>query len=242
MQPKTPFKSQALSKCGLNLLCIFDIADLPSDIIAHLVGENLSPNSYRQLILIGHGGRDLWASLPDQYHTQDHPIDNFTIDTINQWFLDEHPKTNYRITYPTIQTIDLIALGKIAGWHHESPFLVGVNNAWGPWFAYRSVILANTNFEITKPTDTPSPCSACSSKPCIKHCPADACNNETLDLNKCINYRKSTHSLCSKTCIARVSCPIATKHSYSEHQINYHYSVSLKTIKEHDIKASYEQF
>jgi epoxyqueuosine reductase len=233
--------SQTLSEKGLNLLSIFNTADLPSDIITHLVNENFTPNNYTQLILMGHGGRNLWASLPNQYHMQDHPIDNFTINTIKQWFLDEYPNANYRINYPITQSIDLIALGKLAGWHHESPFLVGVNNAWGPWFAYRAVILANTNFEITKSTNTPSPCSTCSSKPCIKNCPADACDNGTLDLNKCINYRKSTHSLCSKTCIARISCPIATKHSYSEQQINYHYSVSLETIKEHDIKASYEQ-
>ena len=57
MSEVQPFPDAALNRCGLNRHAVFDLADLPDDIVGSIAGGT---KGYRQLILIGHGGRALW--------------------------------------------------------------------------------------------------------------------------------------------------------------------------------------
>ncbi|UZE97052.1 hypothetical protein [Alkalimarinus alittae] len=228
-------KPKRLNDNGLNVQCVFNINELPIGIIKPLSEKIEEFHKYSQLILVGHRGKLLWASLPNADSLTDapansNPIDSFTIETVSMWLTTTHPNLSFRVIYPGNPPVNLIALGKLAGWHHESPFKVGINNHWGSWFAYRSVILANSDFAITQPLASTSPCSTCKHKICIDHCPAAACNEGELELNKCISYRKSANSQCSRTCLARVSCPVKSEHRYTEPQLNYHYTESMKII------------
>ncbi len=226
-----PFKPQFLTKRGLNLHCIFNIHELPASIIASLEAIHPALASYRQLILIGHGGRTLWESLQRHPQTSSNPVDDFTIDTLDQWRSTHYADNRFAILYPPHQSIDLQALGKLAGWHHTSPFMVGINAKWGSWFAYRAVILTDTDFETTPAVNSHPPCDRCDHKACIQNCPANACAEGRLDSERCIQYRATANSLCRETCLARVSCPVADEHRYHDQQINYHYTVSMKMIE-----------
>ena len=138
-----PFPGAALDRCGLNRHAVFDLADLPDDVVNGIAGGT---TGYRQLILIGHGGRALWESVTKSGSAGADPIDDFTVRTIRQWMSEFLPDNRYAILYPGSDTIDLQRLGALAGWHHASPFMVGIDAEWGTWYAYRAVVLADTHF------------------------------------------------------------------------------------------------
>ena len=223
MQKEQVFNSEYLTSHGLNLQAAFNIVDLPASIIE-------KTQAYSQLLMIAHGGRKMWEVLQEHAISSANPIDDFSQQIVQQYFKSELPQHKFKIVYPSPNAIGLTKLGALAGWHHESPFRIGVNKTWGSWFAYRVVVLADTDFEPHKNIETQSPCLSCVEKSCISACPADALKSGSLSLNSCIDYRKKTASLCKNTCLSRVSCPVATQHRYTEEQVNYHYSVSMETI------------
>ncbi len=223
------FNSTDLQKNGLNLLSIFNLNELPNALIESLQSQHSNLANYRQLILIGHGGRTLWKSLPELSDSPN-PIDDFTVKNISTHLEQQAQGKAYKIIYPSDQVVGLQALGELAGWHNPSPFMVGINKSWGSWFAYRAVILADTNFNTTPAVTDVSPCHSCKEKPCISACPANACGDE-FNMKACLNYRQSENSKCKQTCLARLSCPVAKEHKYSKAQMKYHYGISMKMIE-----------
>lgn len=220
----------ALDRAGLNLRAVFDLAALPAGTRAGLDPER----RYRQLILFGHGGRTLWEQVQAAGPSSGHPIDDFSVATVRAWFARQLPGRLFSIVYPGDAPIGLQALGKLAGWHHESPFRVGINAAWGTWFAYRAVALADTALAPTPPTPGASPCLACAEPPCVSACPAGALEAREFSLPRCVSYRRRPDSRCRATCIARTSCPVRTEHRYADAQIAHSYSRSLRMIAARD--------
>ncbi|MCF6192987.1 MAG: hypothetical protein L3J46_01485, partial [Kangiellaceae bacterium] len=108
---------------------------------------------------------------------------------------------------------------------------VGINSKWGTWFAYRVIILAKANFKINEPSSALSACKSCISKPCLSACPVSELDNDLIDINNCTEYRVNKASNCRNKCLARLACPIKKEHQYSDEQINYHYSLSMKMIE-----------
>ena len=224
MSERSPFPDSLLNENGLNRQAIFDVVDLPAEIRSQLKTES------GQLILVGHGGRLLWERVQAAGQSSSNPIDDFAVATIQRWFADFLPGQHYQILYPGDQIIGLQALGKLAGWHQPSPFMVGIDSEWGSWFAYRAVVLANTNFQPTLAVDRNRPCDSCPSKDCVINCPAGALDDAEFSLNKCLAYRKLPDAKCHFTCLARVSCPVGSEHQYSAEQLHHTYSISLRYI------------
>lgn len=236
MHPYQTLASAVLNEAGLNCHAVWDIAALPPEIQASLQAHCPQAANYRQLILIGHGGTRFWQALQAsgaelQRNETEHPVDAFTISKVQEFLNAECAGAAYQIVYPGDAMIGLQALGKLAGWHHPSPFMVGINPSFGSWFAYRALVLANTDFPATPALHSESPCAGCSAKPCISACPAHALDEGKFDLNKCITYRSQADSACKNTCVARVSCPVASEHRYSREQIQYHYGRSMQAIR-----------
>jgi len=229
------FSSSALFDQGLNLHAVFNLCDLPTELLANLSMHYADLTSYRQLILIANGGRSFWTALKASGLQSSEPVDDFTQALVQSHFTSRYPQVDYQILYPGVQTVDLQQLGELVGWHHQSPFRVGVNKAWGSWFAYRAVILADTEFTVTPfvsaTVENESPCVSCAGQVCINHCPVKALSKGELNLERCLNYRQQVTSKCRTTCIARVACPVATDQRYSQEQIQYHYVRSLEMIK-----------
>ena len=240
MNPYQTLTSFILNHAGLNCHAVFRIADLPASMRERLCEVNPDHLNYQQLILIGHGGKEFWTalkadglSLPRQ--EGQHPVDEFTMRKVSEFMQIEHPQTHYQFLYPGAYSLNLQELGQLAGWHHASPFMVGINPTFGSWFAYRAVILANTNLPVSTQHQSTSPCTACQEKICIRICPADALSGdavsgEVYDLKKCLNYRQQENSLCEVNCIARWSCPEASEQRYTKEQMQYHYDCSIKQI------------
>lgn len=215
---------------GLNLQAVFNWEQLPADILATLPADDVA--TYRQLILIGHRGGLLWQQVNRAGMAGDNPIDTFSRAQVTAWLERHHAGIRFRFVYPGPSPVGLQRLGTLAGWHHPSPFMVGIHAQWGSWFAYRSVVLADTTLSSTHAPTTPSPCDQCASHVCISQCPAGALNG-SFNLAACMAYRSSPASACEDRCAARNSCPVGADHRYSDAQIRFHYGQSMKVIRAH---------
>ncbi|MDX8388163.1 MAG: hypothetical protein R8M46_06470 [Ghiorsea sp.] len=231
--------NELLLRNGLNLQAVFNLQDLPQPLSTKI--QTMHPNiaDFKQLIVFAHGGKDMWQAMKSSdYAHSENPVDAFSKDAVKTYFEQDLTNHNCHFIYPhESQNISLIELGELAGWHHPSPFRVGINQVFGTWFAYRAVVLADTNLPTTPKMDLPSPCDACEDKPCISICPAEALEHGDLSLPTCLNCRLEEGSKCTSTCLSRLVCPIAKEHRYSQEQIKYHYGISMKTIKQYYGKA-----
>lgn len=224
-----PFPADALARCGLNRQHVFDLAALPPAVIATL--GDTAP--YRQLVLLGHGGKALWDCAKAAGSGGENPIDDFTVRSIAGCFAEHLPGSRYRIVYPGEQPVGLQQLGALAGWHHASPFMVGIDPDWGSWYAYRAIVLADTDFCRSRAVDRNSPCTSCKTQPCIAACPAQAMADGSFSLARCAAYRLQPGSACADTCVARLACPVGSTHRYDADQLRHTYSRSLRAIREH---------
>ena len=229
----TIWDTAALNSAGLNLQAVFNLDELPAEIVAELRCRFDPGHRYRQLILLGHGGKALWASVMASGIVSENPIDDFSVRTVASWFAQQFGDNCRAIIYPGSDAVRLQALGKIAGWHHASPMMIGIDKEWGTWFAYRAVVLADTELQPTRSVDSESPCLTCRHKICIASCPASALDGGAFDLGQCVAYRKRSDSSCKATCLARVSCPVGSAHRYCAEQIRHAYSISMTSIERH---------
>jgi len=230
-----PIKHPLLIDNGLNIQAIFNLPDLPEEIITAITSKASDISHFKQLIVFGHGGKQMWEKTQQSTFAKlADPIDNFSSDIVRHYFASACNDNTYTILYPNgADTIPLQKLGELVGWHHAAPFKVGINAFWGSWFAYRVVVLADTSLEPTPHITAPSPCDSCKEKACISACPASAFNETDASFETCVNYRLSTSSPCKTQCLARLACPIASEHRYTTEQINYHYTRSMQTIEEY---------
>ncbi|MFZ2268727.1 MAG: hypothetical protein WAV95_14220 [Azonexus sp.] len=222
------FDSHRLDAAGLNLQAIFNIADLPLEIVGRLgaVGD------FRQLILIGHGGRRLWDAVRASGIVSADPIDDFTVRTLESWCAEQLPGRCHAVVYPGSQSIGLQALGELAGWHHASPFMVGINATWGSWYAYRAVLLADSSFAPRRADAEISPCIGCVSRACVSACPGGALGGAVFSLEKCLAWRQQPGSSCRTSCLARLACPVGSEHRYATEQMSHSYGISLRMIEQ----------
>ena len=231
------FPAALFDQAGLNRQHVFAIDALP-EAVRSTLGDT---EYFSQLILLGHGGKRLWACVQASGMAGEHPIDDYVVQTVTQIFAAEFPDRRYRIAYPGDGPIGLQQLGKLAGWHNPSPFMVGIDQEWGSWFAYRAVVLADTDFSPFFAVDRSpqelalgrgNPCLNCIEQPCISACPVGAVSNEAFALDKCIDYRRLAGSACEFTCLARVACPVGSEHRYSAAQLRHTYGISLRMIRQ----------
>lgn len=224
----------SLDAAGLNLQALFDLKQLPAPVLDSLglEGEALQP--WRQLLLLGHGGRQMWQQLHRQQGAPDpdgrgDPIDSYTVAQVEKCLAGWPQPPRYKLLYPSSQPLALQALGALAGWHHPSPFRVGVNQRWGSWFAYRAVVLTDTQFTPFSSVVGGEACAGCS-RPCVTAC-AGQVLSEASEPGGCIRYRLQADSPCAEACPARQACPVARVEAYSLEQQRYHYRQSLWTLR-----------
>lgn len=222
-----------LSGHGLNLHAVMNLSALAGEVRDMLEKQVPEFERYRQLILIGHGGRRMWEALQEsECCDRPEPIDSFSVDVVQRWLAEACPGAAYEIIYPAAERLmPLQQLGALAGWHHASPFRIGINREWGSWFAYRAVVLIDSDLPETVAECWGSPCDGCLEKPCTAACPAGAVSDQEKMLTLCIDYRLQEGSHCACQCLSRLACPVATEHRYSREQIEYHYGQSMQTVR-----------
>lgn len=220
----------ALAAVGLNLHAVLDIDALPAELRTPLRADFDPAGRCRQLILIGHAGTALWAEVQRAGAGGADPIDDFSVAAVQRWFGAHGGGRHHVFVYPGNCRIGLQALGSVAGWHHPTPFKVGIMQPWGSWFGYRAVLLADTMFTPTPPRPQESPCASCATRVCVAACPAPAMDSGDFDLAACLAYRVEADSRCRATCVARLACPVGAQHRYDDAQLRHSYVQSLAAI------------
>ncbi len=215
-----------LHGAGINLFACIRLSALPAD-MRGVLSEPDQALHYDSLVLLGSGGTSLWTHLDQPIKSSDNPVDTYVRQNIESCFGD----IPHKILYPGPHPIPLIALGKLAKWHRESPLGLGIHREFGLWSAYRAVILCHGVAAADEGTDFQHPCETCTDTPCISACPAGAVSTSGFDPVACSSFRVTPQSPCQKKCLARLACPVGQAHQYSEEQQAYHYSISLRTIK-----------
>lgn len=229
----SPVDFSALDRVGLTLHAVFDLDALPADLLARLREDFDPQHRFCQLILVGNAGRALWDAIGATGPAAADPIDEFSAASVEHWFSERFAGCARRIIYPGPGFVDLQALGRLAGWHHDSPLMLGVLPEWGSWFAYRVAMMTAGELTPSKPLSSASPCASCVSKACIAACPAGAMASGRLALEACVDFRRRPGSPCAATCLARLSCPVGADHRYSEEQMRHSYAHSLRAIERH---------
>jgi epoxyqueuosine reductase len=238
------FNGEALAQKGLLLQAVFDISQLPLTLSSFLQPRP-HYSKYNQALLIGNAGPQLWSEFKQFLSSENtpkgskdfpDPFDHFSAKLIEEHLEQTYPSLKYARLFPVFNEernlpVGLQQLGMLAGWHHESPFKVGINSIYGSWFAYRGFYLIEGGFKPTAKLEADSPCINCETKPCIQACAGNALEQGTLDLPSCLNYRRQDTSRCELTCEARLACPVRLEYRYSQQQINYHYGQSIKLLK-----------
>ncbi|MCF6193526.1 MAG: hypothetical protein L3J46_04245, partial [Kangiellaceae bacterium] len=152
------FYFNSLADKGLNLQAIFNIENLPTEFKKSLIPLIKNSHRYNQLILLGHGGRRLWKEVKNCQTDQksnsnrltkidpsDDPIDSFSAELTKGYFKNHSSVSEFKLLFPysnspeslnqQLRVLNFQVLGKLAGWHSDSPFRVGINSQWGTWFA-----------------------------------------------------------------------------------------------------------
>jgi len=221
-----------LASRGLNLFSVFPVGTLPAGVAASLNQPGLPPGDENRVILIGHGGGRLWQSLDQAHWQHTDPIDNFSHAAAQRFCQQVLQGYRHQIIYPGTHPVALQQLGSAAGWHSDSPLGLGIHPHWGLWFAYRAVILTDAALPEIRQPRPPAACDQCPDQPCISHCPSRALSPAgQIDMSRCGNYRLEVDSPCSDRCLSRLACPVAGEHRYTLEQINYHYRLSLETLR-----------
>lgn len=229
MSERPPFPGEALAEAGLNRQFVFDLDALPAA-TRQTLGDTIG---FRQLILLGHGGRRLWERLQAADPVGEHPIDDYTVRTVHAWLAEHLPGRAWRIVYPGEQPVGLQGLGKLAGWHHAAPFMVGIDAEWGSWYAYRAVVLVDFEFSAFFPVDRGNPCLNCAATPCLAACPPGALAGGRFDFAACSGFRLQAASPCAEGCLARQACPVGAEHRYAPEQIAHSYRRSLAMLRQY---------
>lgn len=223
-----------LAEQGLNLFATLPCEVLPDNIIQAMLAEDIPLHDYGSLVLIGHGGRQMWQALTAFGMKTAHPVDHFSL-VMAQRFIDEFldaPST--LMLYPTGYNIPLQQLGALVGWHHPSPLGLGINETYGLWFAYRAAFLTTLPLPSIQNPIATSPCDTCRDKPCISACPAQAVQGvNQFKVTACVDFRLQAQSTCQDRCLSRLACPVAPEHRYNMDQLNYHYKYSFTAIQQY---------
>ncbi len=226
-----------LARKGINLVAVFSLKDLPNSLLSCVKESEIEIKDYQRLVLLGHSGRQLWNALKDEgkcLFASKAPIDRFSRQIVEQAVRSYWNDSSFELLYPGDNLVPLQQLGKMAGWHHDSPMGVGINEDHGLWFAYRALFLIDAALPLNRQSPGASPCENCLESNCITACPAAALSrSESIDVGRCTQFRLEKSSPCRDRCLSRERCPVAPQRRYDREQIGYHYLQSLAVIQEY---------
>jgi epoxyqueuosine reductase len=223
---------RVLAEGGLNLVAILDCDALPDRAAEMMRSSGIALDSYRRLVLIGHGGRRMWDALQARGMEKADPVDHYSISLTRCFIRDCLGDSRVLWLYPdTNYLVPLQQLGEAAGWCTPSPLGIGISPVYGLWLAYRAAFLVDAELPVTTSAPEPSPCIDCEERPCVQACPAAAVQSNEMDIEACISHRLRRRSSCADRCVARMACPYAPEHRYLLPQIQYHYACSLATLR-----------
>ncbi|MBC8131720.1 MAG: hypothetical protein H7X95_01965, partial [Deltaproteobacteria bacterium] len=191
-------------------------------------------------IVVGDGGSTFFdrfevsrAHLMPGPTTSGDPLDDYTrgvlTGAVSEAWGGPPGNFQFRLIYPFIQAqpaLPFQRLGCAAGLPPPGPLGIQIHPTFGPWWAYRALIVVS--FSVDAEPDLASSCPACS-RPCVSTCPAQAVTAAGFIPEHCITQRMAALA-CRDSCASRRSCPVGAAHRYSDDQLAFHMRASFDLV------------
>lgn len=180
----------------------------------------LAPTARSGLLLVSGGSTFVENFLQSEEPGPD-PLDAYTRRLVEDLFAPlARAGISLEIRYPFWNEeapLPFQAIGRAAG---LAPSLLGLDlhPRFGPWVAYRALVLLDRPLEET-PISPFDPCASCPA-PCIEACPVDAVSREGWDAHRCFDFRRDEGG-CAEGCHARLACPVGADRRYTAPVLRY---------------------
>jgi ferredoxin len=118
-------------------------------------------------------------------------------------------------------------LGLAAGLPGPGPLALQVHPTYGPWWAYRALVVVGV--ELAEAAPLSAPCDGCAA-PCVSACPGGAVRTAGFAAAACVEARLA-RSACQLDCAARRACVVGREHAYGAAQLAFHMGASLRMLR-----------
>lgn len=170
------------------------------------------------VILIGDGGPIFFAKFQSANLSPQRadPLDDFTRARLQAIVADVFGGAGISaaLHFPFVSTegapLPFQRLGEAAGLPRPGPLGLQVHPVYGPWWAYRALVVTPLRFSLTRPSGLSDSCGSCA-RPCVTECGVHAAEVPLVG-----------RPVCSDDCGARRRCPVGTPHRYPEAQLAFH--------------------
>jgi hypothetical protein len=226
---------RTLGPWGLNVLlplapAQFDAACAPVGPSAPRLADLL--RAAAGAVVIGSGGRVFFdrfsAETPEAKDGAPHPLDRFTRRVVTEAVGAALAPlaVSHALYFPFAGAAPLIPfqrLGRAAGLGAPSPLGLQTHPVFGPWWAYRALIVVDTQLPEAAPLG--DGCAGCSA-PCVDACPASAVARDGFRIAAC-HARRLSAQPCRLSCAARIACIRGPEHRYRDEQLAFHMAASM---------------
>jgi hypothetical protein len=185
-------------------------------------------------VIVGSGGPTFFERFEQSPEAADgwpHPLDRFTGRVVAALAADTLPALGiaHALYYPFAGQAPLIPfqrLGRAAGLGAPGPLGLQIHPQFGPWWAYRALLVVVTHDALALAGDAPGDgCAGCPA-PCVEACPAGAVARAGFSVPAC-HARRLSAEPCRLSCAARIACIRGPAFRYSERQLAFHMRASL---------------
>jgi len=114
-------------------------------------------------------------------------------------------------------------LGRAAGLGGPGPLGLQIHPTFGPWWAYRALIVLERPLPLVAPPG--DGCAGCDA-PCVAACPAGAVTRGGFDVVAC-HARRLVAEPCRESCVARITCVRGPEHRYRDEELAFHMRASM---------------
>jgi hypothetical protein len=217
-----------LGALGLNVFlpltrAAFDAAAGP------LALHDLLPGAAGALI-VGSGGSaffDRFEAEPEALDGAPHPLDRYTERVVARAVREalEPLGVAHAAQFPfgVRPLIPFQRLGRAAGLGGPGPLGLQIHPEFGPWWAYRALIVLDRPLPAAPPPG--DGCAGCDA-PCVAACPGGAVARGGFDIVAC-QARRLVAEPCRLSCVARIACVRGPQHRYSDEELAFHMRASM---------------
>jgi len=227
----------ALGGWGLNVVApiaaaAFDAACAP---VSPLTLDELLGGA-RAAVIVGSGGPAFFARFtggsPEAADGAPHPLDRFTARVATA--AAGEALAPHGVSHATYFPFDWAEpripfqrLGRAAGLGGPGPLGLQVHPVYGPWWAYRALVVVDSALPARAPIG--DGCAGCDA-PCVGACPAHAVLQAGFDVAAC-HARRLVAEPCRLSCAARIACIRGPAHRYTDEELAFHMAASMPKAK-----------
>jgi len=235
----------ALLPYGFNLVGATTVAAYEALVPPQYHVTALLPQA-KTIIVIGNGGGAFWTyfrqyyeARPGYLHEREHPLDDYTVDTLESVLtpIVKPSGARYRYLYPSrfwTEPVSFMHLAQAAGLAGPSILGVVIHPIYGPWIALRAAVLIDQELQVPPSAPGFDPCPTCTERACMTACPASAVSSgKGWDIPACVQHRLRVQSDCVDRCHARYNCVYGREYRYPPDELQYHQQRSFAEMRKY---------